>query len=215
MNDTPTITITTTDPEHDNDGYWSYEMSITVGEVEHLINCWKLATFLARGASQDIDGSGLQNWGSSQPGGWRVLDWDSQERGIPTVEAPTDEGTVTVSNTGDSIEIPIPEGTDPAEFAEALQEAITEAADANDPEEPDAEAIWNEMLSIYEMEYAPVRTGRIYGSQEVFVAYEMPGGVYESEKADAEDPPEELLDLVLEKFKEEYAYQVRKAEEDF
>lgn len=208
------ITIETTTPEHDQDGYWSYDMTITIGETAHTIPCWKLATWLAAGAHQDIDGSGLANWGSSQPGGWRSLDSDSQSHGKPTVEiSEEDEGKAIVSHSNDSVEIPIPADTDPDEFVEELQAAIDSAADAADPQEPDAAAVWQELPSYSEMENLPIRIGKVFGSDTVRVAYESGDG-YESEDADDDEPSDELLEIATEKFKEEFRDEVRRAKED-
>ena len=207
------IQATTTKPEHTEDGYWNYEMALEVNEQTYEINCWKLATFLERGASQDIDGSGLALWGDSQPGGWRVLDFDSQGKGKPSVDESTEEGYVTVWNDSETIEIQIPSGEDLADFIEALQRKIDEAAANADPEEPDAEAIWQDLSSFYEMDYQPVRVGRVFGSKEVFVVW-MDGHVFEVDKADKENPPEQMVRAILKQFKEEFERAVERAEEN-
>lgn len=207
------ITITTTTPEHDQDGYWTYDMTLTVGETDHTIPCWKLATFLERGASADIDGSGLQLWGNSQPGGWRCLDGDSASTGKPSAGVDDeDESQIIVSNTNESITIPVPEGEDAEDFAERLQEEIDSAAESAEPAEPDAKAIWNE-LSREPMEGIPVRVGKAFGSREVFAAWES-ADEFTYEVADAENPCEELLEAVKAQFLEEFAHAIRREKED-
>lgn len=206
------IQVTTTDTEHCFEGYWDYDMLIQVDEHEYKISCWKLATFLARGASQDIDGSGLENWGDSQPGGWRSLDFDSQCLGKPQVKE-SSEGCVTVSNANNEVEIAVPKGHCPEEFMTDLQQEIDQAAAGADPEEPDAEAVWNDLCSYNEMGHYPVRIGRVFGSAEVFVAWED-GEALDFERAGKEGPSEELRQTIVRQFKAEFKQAVERTEED-
>lgn len=64
------------------DGYASamVEVSLDGAELCQSRVYWTIG-FLAAGASQDIDGSGLSLWGSSQPGGWRAVHGGSGEDG--------------------------------------------------------------------------------------------------------------------------------------
>jgi hypothetical protein len=211
----PTITITTTTPEHSENGYWNYEMEIAIGDDTHSINCWKFATWLEAGASADIDGSGLRNWGNSQPGGWRVLNGDSQTTGIPRGWLSDDKSAVELKAEGDSLTIQVPEGCDPDEFLEALEAAIEEAATEADPDEPDADDVWAEMPSYRTMDNYPVAIGKVFGSREVIVAWENPDGSHGFELApDPDDPCDELKDLVLSEFAAEYASKINRATED-
>lgn len=50
---------------------------------------WAMGAFLAPGAHQDIDGSGLALWGDSQPGGWRCADGDGAVSGKPQLQKET------------------------------------------------------------------------------------------------------------------------------
>jgi hypothetical protein len=205
---TTDIEIETTTPEHTHDGYWDYEMTITVADKEYSINCWYLATWLERGASQDIDGSGLQNWGSSQPGGWRVKNWDGQSRGIPTADHSENDGFVTVSNTNDSIEIKVPDGIDPDEFIEMLDAEIENAVNVNEPDEPEGDVIWEELGSYSEMENHPIRIGKIFGSNDIVLCYENSDGDYEFElnpDPDDVDAHDDIMAIIVNTFKEEYS----------
>lgn len=207
------IKINTSTPEHTGDGYWGYTVTVEVDGTDHEIECWKLATWLARGASEDIDGSGLECWGNSQPGGWRVLDSDSQSRGKPDADHSETEGFVTVGNSTDSIEIPVPAGEGADEFIVALQEAIDNAASEADPDEPEADEVWEELGRAAEMDDFPVRIGKAFGSSETFAVYETDDG-FTLETADEDEPGEELEAVGLTKFREEFRDAVQRAKGD-
>lgn len=57
------------------------------GDVIAGAEGWAIGAWLAPGAHQDIDGSGLELWGDSQPGGWRTADGDGANTGTPRVNS--------------------------------------------------------------------------------------------------------------------------------
>lgn len=62
--------------------YVNYEVVASIGDAEVArANAWTLAGYVAPGASMDLDGSGLTNWGDSQHGEWSVVLSDGQSRG--------------------------------------------------------------------------------------------------------------------------------------
>lgn len=64
-----------------SEGYCSREYTIEIainGRTLGTVKGWQHVGWIAPGANEDIDGSGLANWGSSQPGGWSVCDGDGQ-----------------------------------------------------------------------------------------------------------------------------------------
>lgn len=64
-------------------GYARYEYIMSLGGVRLAkADAWLLAGWVSRGASQDLDGSGLSFWGDNQPGGWRVCVSDGAEHGL-------------------------------------------------------------------------------------------------------------------------------------
>ena len=88
-----TTNISAVATEHDGieewtDGYAiaAYTLEITIGEKTHEIDCWSRVGWIMPGASQDLDGSGLPNWGDSQEGGWSQTDGDGQMSGRPRVD---------------------------------------------------------------------------------------------------------------------------------
>lgn len=76
-----------------SEGYCSgdYEITLKIGEHELTVPAWCHCGWLAPGANADLDGSGLSLWGSSQPGGWRVVDGDGAYNGRVSVDSSTDE----------------------------------------------------------------------------------------------------------------------------
>ena len=69
-------------------GQCSAEGTITLtiaGQEVASLACWAACGWLARGASQDLDGSGLALWGSAQPGGWSSCDGDGANTGRPRI----------------------------------------------------------------------------------------------------------------------------------
>ena len=95
MNTNITATLEITDEGSEYGG--QYQSTYTVrlfadgkqigknGDVIADAEGWAIGAWLAPGAHQDIDGSGLALWGDSQPGGWRTADGDGASTGIPRV----------------------------------------------------------------------------------------------------------------------------------
>ena len=54
-----------------------------VGDAPAPVSGWAIGAWLAPGAHQDIDGSGLAMWGDSQPGGWSTAHGDGVTTGCP------------------------------------------------------------------------------------------------------------------------------------
>jgi hypothetical protein len=83
----PTLTISCTAADHDSPEemggglYSDYTVDLTIGEQTKTIGGWMVCGWIQSGASADLDGSGLANWGSSQPGGWSCCDSDGATRG--------------------------------------------------------------------------------------------------------------------------------------
>lgn len=65
--------------------YIDYQLGLVVGDKEYALTGWFVAGWLAPGAHADLDGSGLANWGDSQPGGWSVCRTDGQSNGAVRV----------------------------------------------------------------------------------------------------------------------------------
>jgi hypothetical protein len=92
---TPAVTVTAVsiDDVEEQGGSLgaNYQVNMTIGDLRVVVNGWYNCGWIAPGASQDLDGSGLANWGSSQPGGWSVCDGDGQVSGRPTIEIGEDD----------------------------------------------------------------------------------------------------------------------------
>ena len=75
-------------PGEISDGYCAseYTIGLTVGGKEYSLDGWVVCGWLRPGASTDHDGSGLTNWGDSQPGGWSFTDRDGNVGGRPRVD---------------------------------------------------------------------------------------------------------------------------------
>jgi hypothetical protein len=138
----------------------STEIRLSIGEAELVARGWRLCGYLARGAHADLDGSGLANWGSSQPGGWTCCDGDGQTSG--TVRAACDglQIYMDVGDGGESsarLDIGALLGLDDAESARlvdhcddalaALVDRIDAAIDGLDLSipEPTADDAWDEL----------------------------------------------------------------------
>lgn len=84
---TPKLAVACTAADHDapeemGGGLYShYTTDLTVGDRTETIGGWMICGWIQAGASADLDGSGLANWGSSQPGGWSCCDSDGGTRG--------------------------------------------------------------------------------------------------------------------------------------
>ena len=202
---TTPIEITTSEPEHADAGYWNYDMEIIVGEQTYKIECWKLATFLERGADQDLDGSGLELLGNSQPGGWRCLNSDGQARGNPSPYSFTEDGRIEVSNSNDCVHIHVPEGEDPQAFFDALEKAIDSAVDEADVDEPDAEAVFEELGGACEVDDHPwLRVGQPFASRQVYcVCEDDENGEFVMEDISSdEEIPNRVKEIAAAKFAE-------------
>lgn len=62
--------VSTVSLSHTNYCTGEYTVTLKIGDHEVSVDGWCVAGWLAPGASQDLDGSGLALWGDSQPGGW-------------------------------------------------------------------------------------------------------------------------------------------------
>jgi hypothetical protein len=99
-----TVTVSVSEPDTDKPAeqggsgnlYANYTVEVTVGEETHTVGGWVLCGWLKRGASADLDGSGLANWGSSQPGGWTTCDGDGACSGKIRVESDDSYCTITL-----------------------------------------------------------------------------------------------------------------------
>ena len=134
--------------------YADWTVDLIVDGVEHNLGGWNVCGWLAPGASQDLDGSGLALWGSSQPGGWTSCDNDGSGRGYPKADydvRDNEDGTesivITISssdNRDETYEFTF-DGTESE--AEALCEAISAALREANPgcDEPDSETIFDDI----------------------------------------------------------------------
>lgn len=120
-------------PERLGDGcYCDYVVELTVGEHTYQLDGWAVCGWLRPGAHADLDGSGLANWGSSQPGGWTSCGGDGATNGLPRVSLYDGEY-------GDSVQVGDVEGREDAEIEPeawpAWEEAIATARKARENEE--------------------------------------------------------------------------------
>lgn len=126
------------DPERLGDGcYCDYVVELTIGEHTYQLNGWAVCGWLRPGAHADLDGSGLANWGSSQPGGWSSCSGDGATNGLPRVSLYDGEY-------GDAIVVGDVEGRTGAEIEPetwaAWADAIAAARKAREAEESAYEA---------------------------------------------------------------------------
>ena len=138
-----TATITLTDPGSDCGGQFiaSYAIqllsdgkSIGSGTVEG----WALGAWLAPGACEDIDGSGLD----SQPGGWTSADGDAASSGLPRACAEGDHEEPIVIYGGEGCSEITVEPREVADWKYALDAAnAAEEAYETAPDDPDDE-LW-------------------------------------------------------------------------
>lgn len=131
-----------------------------------ILHGWANCGWLARGASADLDGSGLACWGDSQPGGWRTCDGDGQSSGRPRARSDGDTVVLTGGEGSDSegdtdiqvfdllgisdlpaIETAIEIDDTVKAAANRLAERIQSEIDGADwgVEEPSAEDCWSEL----------------------------------------------------------------------
>ena len=172
--------------------YAHYRLPLTVGAASRTVPGWLCCGWIAPGASQGLDGYGLRNWGSSQPGGWQVCNGDGAFSGCASAEA---DGAVIVIHVPegcarDTADITIadilglaPEWqavierhlADHDTIADALQRLaadITEAIKYADVflDEPDADDLWDELGCRSELsECESVRVGSFGGAHWVIV----------------------------------------------
>jgi len=67
--------------------YVNYDVALRIdGEEIGTVTGWLLVGWLAAGASGNLDGSGLDLWGDSQPGGWTQCDGDGESSGVPKAD---------------------------------------------------------------------------------------------------------------------------------
>ena len=170
--------------------YANYTLPLTVGAASRTVPGWLCCGYIAPGASQDLDGSGLRNWGDSQPGGWSVCDGDGAFSGRAYAKA--DKAVIVIH---------VPEGctrqTDVVTAAEILGlpaecQATMEAHLAHDIEDtmhelageitdaiadadvsidaPDADDLWDELGCRAELsECESVRVGDFGGAHFVVI----------------------------------------------
>jgi hypothetical protein len=164
----PTLTVSCTDADHDSPEetggglYSNYTTELPVGTHTSIVGGWMVCGWIAAGASADLDGSGLANWGSSQPGGWSCCDSDGACGGNPSVSSDDYGVTVTAGDgrTGDmKITIASLLGLTEAEQTiieehlilyrplAALASEIRSALDemSRGVSEPSADELWDEM----------------------------------------------------------------------
>lgn len=174
-----------------------YRMTVFVespaGTRDLAVSGWHLCGWLARGASADLDGSGLDLWGDSQPGGWSVCDGDGAVSGRPAVryEAgshrdPLPSIAIESGEGGDDYRLhpadlglawPADDGADDEQYddlvaaaeaamqqaAEALRAAI-DGAIPDAPDAPDAADVFADLSALPGWgEDCPVRFGRYLG----------------------------------------------------
>ena len=178
-------------PEEQGGGlYAAYELDLTVGAASRTVPGWVCCGWIAPGASADLDGSGLANWGDSQPGGWSVCDGDGAFSGRAYAEA--SDGAVSIHEpegcARDTSDITVAEilglpaecqATIEAHLSDDIEDAmakladdITEAIKYADVsiDEPDADALWDELGCRSELsECESVRVGDFGGAHFVIV----------------------------------------------
>jgi hypothetical protein len=170
--------------------YANYTLPLTVGAASRTVPGWMCCGWIAPGASADLDGSGLRNWGSSQPGGWSVCDGDGAFSGRAHAEAsdgavsihepegcPRDTADITVAeilglpaecqatieaHLSDDIEDSM------AELADEITEVIEYASVSIDA--PDADDLWDELGCRSELsDCESVRVGDFGGAHFVVI----------------------------------------------
>lgn len=174
--------------------YANYELHLTVGSASRTVPGWLCCGWIAPGASADLDGSGLANWGSSQPGGWSVCDGDGVFSGRASAEAA--DGAVTIDEpegcasvkditVAEILGLPAEcQAVIEAHLGDAIEEALRDLAEEITEEigradvsidEPDADDLWGELGCRSELsECEAVRVGDFGGAH--FVAIESKDG---------------------------------------
>lgn len=172
--------------------YANYTIKLSIAGREIEITGWRVGGWLAPGASADLDGSGLAQWGSNQPGGWSECEGDGQFSGDPEVEVKQDRATgapilriisgqggpdTTLTCADVGIAWPDPDGADDDQYddiiaaaeaaMQALRETLADAIEAaipGSPAEPSPIAIWYALDAERGAEACPVRVGDYLGT---------------------------------------------------
>jgi hypothetical protein len=191
----PTLTVSCTDADHDGveevgGGLYSdYTVHLTIDGQTHIIGGWVVCGWIQAGASQDLDGRGLANWGTSQRGGWRCCDSDGTVRGNPTVESADYSVTIRPGyGRPGSVDLTI---ADLLGLTEAEQTIIAEHLNLDDPlaalaeriedalssadrgvSEPDGEDVWDALSGGEEVVKDAVRVGKWGGYALVSVLHD-------------------------------------------
>ena len=170
--------------------YADYTLPMTVGAASRTVPGWVCCGWIAPGASADLDGSGLRNWGDSQPGGWSVCDGDGAFSG--RAHAKADEAVIVIHEpegcARDTADITVSEilglpaecqATIEAHLADEIEDAlatlageITEDIARADVsiDEPDADDLWDELGCRAELsECESVRVGDFGGAHFVVI----------------------------------------------
>lgn len=170
--------------------YRDYTIMLTIEDEEtynFFLPGWAVAGFLRPGSHMDIDGSGLEIWGDSQPGGWSVCDSDGTFNGRPRVMPSHSDTIIQIEpgdNVGERVELldvkMIPEWNKICsshdkviirEYKEALEEVISKALENVNLgmvyEGPEALDIFYDLEPIFDDFDAPVRFGNWNGAGPV------------------------------------------------
>lgn len=190
------VTVECEEPDINECGgmtFADHDATIRVGAAECEARCWSYVGWLARGASADLDGSGLALWGDSQPGGWSVCDSDGQCSGRVRAESDrngvhiyaAEGGRDTYLEAATILGMPsaaavIADHLDIDDALARLARRISDAADSARPSvpEPDADDIWEELGAGAEVECTDgrVRAGRPWGESLVLIVVEDEDG---------------------------------------
>lgn len=166
--------------------YADYSIGLTVGAKTITAKGWYVCGWIAAGASQDLDGSGLANWGSSQRGGWSCCDSDGATSGAIRAEADDATCKITVRGgynqldhtldvaellglTDEDAEIVREHLRVPAGLVERIQDAIDGAKVA--PDEPSAEDIYDQLDDVKGLD--GIRVGTYHCAEYIFVGADL------------------------------------------
>ena len=187
------ITAETPDITDIKDGYADFTTTLVlddgVGSATVEIECWLRCGWLPPGSHQNLDGSGLANWGDSQPGGWECLESDGQGKGIPDVirDDECQEIRLDTISSGARIHpfgawkaaLDVAESDDAFERLEDIYYSICDAIEAAieqhswpHVDEPSAEQVFDELKTVeldVEIDNAEIRAGNWRGCGMVLV----------------------------------------------
>ena len=114
----------------DSGCYPQYDLMLTIGGVDYLINGWRVAHYVS--GSSNIDGSARA--GSTEYAEWCTCDYDGGVNGKPLAEINEHAECLITVRPGDSVgetkTIPCPDNMIPLDFAEDIQDAIDRAVDS-------------------------------------------------------------------------------------